>query len=62
MEKGDPTVSFGAYAMAARLMDLSDNLLEMFAQERDPVFQREARFALPQRIRAKTKPEDDLDC
>lgn len=61
MERGDPSVSFGAYVMSAWVMNLSDNLLDMFAQERDPVFQREARLALPQRVRAKTKPGDDLD-
>ena len=61
MEKGDPTVSFGTYAMAAWLMGLDKNLVKMFSPETDAVFQRAALLALPRRIRSHTSNEDDLD-
>lgn len=61
MEKGDPTVSFGAYAMAAWLMGLTKNLEELFSQDRDPVFQREARLAVPRKVRKKSGADESLD-
>lgn len=56
-----PTVSFGAYAMAAWLMGLTKNLEELFSQERDPVFQREARLAVPQKVRKKFNADENPD-
>ena len=61
MEKGDPTVSFGAYALAAWIMGLTKNLEEIFSQERDPVFQREARLAVPRKVRKKSGADESLD-
>lgn len=51
LEKGDPRVSFGTYAMAAWIMGLEKRLLCIFDQEEDPEFQRAARLGLGQRIR-----------
>ncbi|MCE6959354.1 hypothetical protein LAZ40_09850 [Cereibacter sphaeroides] len=62
MEKGDPRVGFGAYALAAWVMGLEQNLLGIFDPANDPVFQREARLAMPKRVR--TEPDrsfGDLD-
>ena len=61
MEKGDPTVSFGAYALAAWIMGLTKNLEEIFSQERDSVFQREARLAVPRKVRRKSGADQSLD-
>lgn len=61
MEKGDPTVSFGAYAVAAWVMGLSGHLLDIFSPDRDPVFRREVRLGLPKRIKAKRVDDEDLD-
>jgi transcriptional regulator with XRE-family HTH domain len=61
LESGDSTVSFGAYAAAAWIMGLEKNLMEAFAQERDPVFQREARLGLNKRIRKSDETGPDLD-
>jgi transcriptional regulator with XRE-family HTH domain len=51
LEKGDPRVSFGTYALAAWVMGLEGRLLSIFAQEEDPEFQKEARLGLPKRVR-----------
>ncbi|MCW3783569.1 helix-turn-helix transcriptional regulator [Defluviimonas salinarum] len=62
MEKGDPRVSFGAYAVAGWIMGLEQNLLSAFDPGNDPVFQREARLAQPKRVRADTGNDfGDLD-
>jgi DNA-binding XRE family transcriptional regulator len=64
MEKGDPRVNFGSYALAAWTMGLEDGIKEIFSSERDPVFQREARLGLPERVRvaaATRSPLGDLD-
>lgn len=61
MEKGDPTVGFGAYAAAAWIMGLEENIAEMFAPAKDPVFQRESRLDLARRVRKEGPAPDDLD-
>lgn len=63
MEKGDPRVGIGAYAVAAWVMGLEKNLTKMFDQREDPVFQREARLGLRQRVTAPKSVSDmgDLD-
>ena len=68
MEQGDPRVSMSAYAAAAWIMRLENNLLNAFAQENDPIQQREGRIGLPKRIvhsrtnrTAKPKPANDND-
>lgn len=64
MEKGDPRVNFGSYALAAWTMGLERGILEVFSPERDPVFQREARLGLRERVRATSSaegPMGDLD-
>ncbi len=58
MEKGDPTASFGAYAMAAWVLGLTKNFEEVFSPERDPVFQREARLAVPRKARKKSGADE----
>ncbi|ETX13632.1 XRE family transcriptional regulator [Roseivivax halodurans JCM 10272] len=59
LEKGDPRVSFGTYAMAAWVMGLEQGLLSVFAQERDAGFQKAARHGLPKRVRHPS-PESEL--
>lgn len=59
MEKGDPTVSFGAYAMAAWIMKLDGSLSEIFSPQKDKVFQEKARSALEKRVRNKKSDRDD---
>lgn len=61
MENGDPTVSFGAYAMTARVMKLDGKLTEIFSPRRDKVFQEKARSALEKRVRDKKPDRDDPD-
>ena len=63
MEKGDPKVAFGVYAMAAWVMGIEKALLSSFAPEADPVVQREARLSLPKRIRSEAESSGmgDLD-
>lgn len=51
VEKGDPRVSFGTYAMAAYILGLEHRLLLIFAQEADPEFQKQARLNQPKRVR-----------
>lgn len=61
MEKGDPTVSFGAYATAASIMGLESGLLETFASEEELVFQHKTRLAMRRRVRHRNPRKDDLD-
>lgn len=61
MERGDPAVSLGTYAMVAWIMSLESHLLEIFDPLKDPVYQREARLNLPERVREKLSPLGDLD-
>lgn len=62
MERGDPRVSFGAYAVAAWVMGLEKGLLSVFDPASDPVYQREARLSLPDRVRNEAGTVfDDLD-
>lgn len=58
MENGDPAVSLRAYAMAAWVMGLEARLFSIFDPQQDPVFQRESRLTLPQRVRDR---QDDMD-
>ncbi|MBW3243290.1 helix-turn-helix domain-containing protein [Epibacterium sp. DP7N7-1] len=51
LEKGDPRVSFGTYAMAAYVLGMEQRLLSIFAQEADPEFQKQARLNQPKRVR-----------
>lgn len=60
MEKGDPRVNFGSYALAAWTMGLERGILEMFSPDRDPVFQREARLGLPERVRTAASAESPM--
>ncbi|WP_375554001.1 helix-turn-helix transcriptional regulator [Roseovarius mucosus] len=61
MENGDPTVSFGAYAMAAWAMKLDGNLTEIFSTRKDRIFQERARSILEKRVREKKPDRDDPD-
>lgn len=61
MESGDHKVSFGAYAAAAWLMGLEKNLLDVFDQEKDPVYQRNTRLELGERVRHKSAEDPSLD-
>lgn len=62
MERGDPRVSFGGYAAAAWVMGLEKGLLSIFDPATDPVYQREARLSLPDRVRNEAGTVfDDLD-
>jgi transcriptional regulator with XRE-family HTH domain len=61
MESGDPTVSFGAYAMAAWVMKLDGSLTEIFSPRKDKVFQERARSVLEKRVREKKPGRDDPD-
>lgn len=64
LEQGDPKVGFGTYLQAAWVMGLEDRLLSSFAPESDPVAQRQARMALPGRVRQPARLEammGDLD-
>jgi len=56
MERGDPSVSFGAYATAAWVLGLEERFLSGFHPEGEGA--RELRLALPQRVR---HPAADLD-
>lgn len=59
MERGDPTVSMGAYATAAWVLGLEKRFLSGF--ETDPEEgAREHRLGLPQRVRSRLN-EADLD-
>ena len=58
LEKGDPRVSFGTYALAAYVMGMEKRLLSIFAQEGDYEFQKQARLNLPKRVR--NLPESDF--
>ncbi|MEP3666060.1 MAG: helix-turn-helix transcriptional regulator [Roseibium sp.] len=58
MENGDSRVSFGAYAAASWIMGLEKNLMAVFDQENDPVFQRNSRLDLPQRVRHEADAPD----
>lgn len=61
MEKGDPKVSFGSYAVAAWIMKLEAGLMDAFSPLTDPIYQREARFNQPKRVRKATGNAADLD-
>ena len=62
MERGDHRVSFGLMAKTAWIMGLEGRLLSAFAQEHDPVALREARLALPKRVRMVEAAHDaELD-
>lgn len=63
MERGDAGTSFGALAGAAWVMGLEDALTGAFSPDKDPVFQREARLGLPQRVRPRdaSHDTDELD-
>jgi transcriptional regulator with XRE-family HTH domain len=61
MENGDPTVSFGAYAMASWVMKLDGKLTEIFSQRKDKVFQEKARSVLEKRVRARKPGRDEPD-
>lgn len=61
MEKGDPTVSFGSYVMAATVMGLDGNLTGIFAKEKDPVFQERALQAVKQRARSQKSKGGNCD-
>jgi DNA-binding XRE family transcriptional regulator len=56
MERGDPTVSLGAYATAAWVLGLEERFLSGFHPEAEA--EREVRRSLPQRVR---QPATDLD-
>ncbi|PTX52358.1 helix-turn-helix protein [Gemmobacter caeni] len=56
MERGDPTVSLGAYATAAWVLGLEERFLSGFHPGTEEG--REARLALPKRVR---QPAADLD-
>jgi transcriptional regulator with XRE-family HTH domain len=62
LEKGDPRVSFGTYALAAYVMGMEKRLLSIFAQEADHEFQKQARLNQPKRVRNLPESEfGDMD-
>lgn len=61
IEKGDPSVSFGAYASALFVLGMVDHLEKVADASHDIVGQELEEEALPQRIRTKKTYQDTND-
>jgi DNA-binding XRE family transcriptional regulator len=57
VEKGDPTVAFGIYAMALFVLGLSDGLTELANPGRDDTGLLLEIDRLPKRVRARKEPQ-----
>jgi transcriptional regulator with XRE-family HTH domain len=61
LEAGDPSVGLAVLAAALHTLDLTDDLLQIATPERDSVGLFHEKQRLPQRVRQKKTPADELD-
>ena len=61
IEKGDPGVAIGIYAMVLFVLGMADRLADLVAPKNDPVGLQLEEEHLPQRIRVARKPKRPKD-